>query len=56
MRSQNFHLVGNASEKEIREVARRLEQFRLVFSRLFKRARMSDSVPTTVVVFKNPDA
>jgi tetratricopeptide (TPR) repeat protein len=53
VRSQNFHLVGNASEKEIRQVATRLEQFRLVFSRIFKRARLNDSVQTTVVVFKD---
>jgi Flp pilus assembly protein TadD len=53
VRSQNFHLVGNASEKDIRQVATRLEQFRLAFSRLFKRARLNDSVPTTVIVFKD---
>jgi len=28
VRSKNFLLVGNASEKEIRQVALRLEQFR----------------------------
>ena len=32
VRSNNFFLVGNASEKEIRQVAVRLEQFRNVFS------------------------
>jgi tetratricopeptide (TPR) repeat protein len=53
VRSQNFHLVGNASEKEVRQVATRLEQFRLAFSRIFKRARLQDSVPTTVIVFKD---
>jgi tetratricopeptide (TPR) repeat protein len=53
VRSQNFHLVGNASEKDVRQVATRLEQFRLAFSRIFKRARLNDSVPTTVVVFKD---
>jgi tetratricopeptide (TPR) repeat protein len=53
VRSKNFHLVGNASEKDIRQVATRLEQFRLVFSRVFKRARLHDSVPTTVIVFKD---
>jgi tetratricopeptide (TPR) repeat protein len=53
VRSQNFHLVGNASEKDIRQVATRLEQFRLAFSRIFKRARLNDSVQTTVVVFKD---
>jgi tetratricopeptide (TPR) repeat protein len=56
VRTQNFHLVGNASEKEIRQVATRLEQFRHAFSRIFRRARLTDSVPTTVVVFKDQDA
>ncbi len=56
VRSQNFHLVGNASEKDIQQVASRLEQFRHAFSRVFKRARLSDSVPTTVIVFKNPNS
>ncbi len=56
VRSQNFHLVGNASEKEIRQAATRLEQFRRVFSTLLQNARMSDSVPTTVVVFKSMSA
>jgi tetratricopeptide (TPR) repeat protein len=56
VRSQNFHLVGNASVKEVRQVATRLEQFRLAFSRIFKRARLHDSVPTTVIVFKDQNA
>lgn len=51
--SKNFNLVGNASEKEIRQVATRLEQFRDVFTRLFKGARLETPVPTTVVVFKS---
>ena len=51
--TKNFTLVGNASEKEIKEVATRLEQFRDVFSRLFPRMKLSSSTPTTVVVFKN---
>lgn len=53
VRSSNFLLIGNASEKEIRQVAGRLEQFREVFSRLFARANLSSPVPTTVIVFKN---
>jgi len=53
VRSQNFFLVGNASEKEIRGVATRLEQFRDVFMRLFPGAQLNSPVPTTVVVFKN---
>jgi tetratricopeptide (TPR) repeat protein len=53
VRSQNFYLVGNASEKEIRQVATRLEQFRDVFKRLFPQVNFNSPVPTTVVVFKN---
>ena len=53
VRSKNFFLVGNASEKEIRAVANRLEQFRKVFALLFPRANFTAPVPTTVIVFKS---
>ncbi|MFL6229421.1 MAG: tetratricopeptide repeat protein [Pyrinomonadaceae bacterium] len=53
VRSKNFLLVGNASEKEIRLVATRLEQFRFVFAQLFPKANLTALVPTTVVVFKS---
>src|SRR5438132_2540186 len=53
VRSKNFLLVGNASEKEMRQVATRLEQFRDVFTRLFSGARFTSPVPTTVIVFKS---
>lgn len=53
VRSKNFFLIGNAPEKDIRQVATRLEQFREVFSRLFTRANLASPVPTTVVVFKS---
>src|SRR3712207_5969768 len=56
VRSQNFLLVGNASEKEIRQVATRLEQFRHVFTRLFPKVNFNTPVPTTVVVFKSDSA
>jgi len=51
--SKNFTLVGNTSEKEIRQVATRLEQFRDVFTRLLKGVKFDTPVPTTVVVFKS---
>ena len=51
--SKNFTLVGNASEKEIRQVATRLEQFRDAFTRLLRGARFETPVPTTVIVFKS---
>ena len=53
VRSQNFYLVGNASEKEVRRVATRMEQFREVFTRLFPKVKFNSPVPTTVVVFKS---
>ena len=54
--SKNFLLVGNANEKQIRQVAVRLEQFREVFAQLFPKAVHSTPVPTTVVVFKSDDS
>ncbi|HKY27660.1 MAG TPA: tetratricopeptide repeat protein, partial [Pyrinomonadaceae bacterium] len=53
VRSKNFFLIGNASEKEVRQVAVRLEQFRDVFSRLLPGMTFTSPVPTTVIVFKN---
>lgn len=53
VKSRNFSLVGNASEREIREVATRLEQFREVFSQLFPRLKLASPIPTTVIVFKS---
>jgi Tfp pilus assembly protein PilF len=56
VRTKNFFMVGNASEKEIRRVALKLEQFREVFMRLFPNIRFNTPVPTTVVVFKNDNS
>ena len=53
VRSKNFFLIGNASEKDVRQVAVRLEQFRDVFSRLFPGMTFTSPVPTTVIVFKS---
>ena len=55
VRSKNFYLVGNASEKDIRKVASRLEQFREVLTRLL-RIKFDSAVPINVVVFKSRDA
>lgn len=51
--SRSFLLIGNASEKEIRQVGTRLEEFREVFSYLFPRMNFNSPVPTTVIVFKS---
>ena len=53
VRTKNFFMIGNANEKEIRNVALKLEQFREVFIRLFPNIRFNTPVPTTVVVFKS---
>jgi tetratricopeptide (TPR) repeat protein len=53
IRTKNFFLVGNANEKEIRQVALRLEQFRQAFTLLFPKIRFNTPVPTTVIVFKS---
>jgi tetratricopeptide (TPR) repeat protein len=53
VRSTNFNLIGNASEKEIRRVGTKLEQFREAFRALFSGANLSSPIPTNVIVFKS---
>ena len=53
VRTRNFLVVGNASEMEMREVATRLEQFRLSLARLFIVNNFASPLPTTVILFKN---
>lgn len=56
VKSKNFELIGDASEKDIRRVANKFEQFRETFRQLFPKANFSSSVPTRVVVFKNSNS
>src|SRR6476620_22486 len=56
VRSKNFFLIGNASDKDIRKVATRLAQFRETFRLLFSRTRLDSPIPTNVVVFKSDSA
>ncbi len=53
VRSKNFNLIGNASEKDIRAVATKLEQFRETFRLLFAGLKFTNAIQTNVVVFKN---
>jgi tetratricopeptide (TPR) repeat protein len=55
VQSKNFLLVGNASEREMREVAARLEQFRETFLRILPGEQFDSSVPVTVMVFRDDD-
>lgn len=56
VKTKNFVLVGNASEKDIRKVGAQLEQFQDALSRLLSNAKFTSSKPTTVVVFKSDGA
>ncbi len=56
VRSRNFNLIGNASEKEIVRVATKLEQFREAFRVMFTGSNLSSPIPTNVVVFKSDGA
>jgi len=53
VRTKNFLMLGNASEKEIRRVGLKLEQFREAFMIIFPNVRFNTPVPTTVIVFKS---
>lgn len=58
--SRHFTLIGDAKEKELRNVGMRLEQFReafsQIFSQIFSPSVIDSSVPVTVIVFKNDSA
>ena len=56
VQSKNFNLIGNASDKDIRKVAIKLEQFREAFRLLFTQTNLSSPIPTNVVVFKSDSA
>src|SRR5688572_21722188 len=60
VQSAHFTLIGDASEKEFRNVGMRLEQFReafsQIFSQIFSPSVINSSVPITVIIFKNDSA
>jgi len=56
VRTKNFNLIGNASEKDIRKVATKLEQFRESFRLVFTKTNVNSPIPTNVVVFKNDNS
>lgn len=53
IKTKNFNLIGNASEKDIRKVGTRLEQFRETFRLLFGNMNLTSPIQTNVVVFKS---
>jgi len=56
VRSQNFTVVGEAREKDLRRVAVRLEEFRSALARLLPEGPKDASAPTTVIVFRDDAA
>ncbi|HVF68625.1 MAG TPA: tetratricopeptide repeat protein [Pyrinomonadaceae bacterium] len=56
VRSQNFTVVGEAREKDLRRVAVRLEEFRSALARLIPDGPKDAGAPTTVVVFRDDAA
>jgi hypothetical protein len=52
LQTENFLFVGDAPERQIRQIAQRLEQFREVMSRILPAAAVSASTPTIVFVFQ----
>ncbi|MGH9928000.1 MAG: tetratricopeptide repeat protein [Pyrinomonadaceae bacterium] len=56
VQTKNFTLVGNASERDIRKIAIKLETFRETLSLIFPKVKITTAIPTTVVIFKSDDA
>src|SRR3954464_4426191 len=53
LQSEHFLFMGDASERQIRRIAQRLEQFREVMSRILPPPAVETSAPITVFVFQN---
>ena len=51
--STHFTVITDAGEKKGREVALRFEQMRAVFALLLGKERLNQSVPLTILAFKN---
>ncbi len=51
--SDHFVFVGDASEREMRDIAQRLEQFRETVGHLVSNEATTSAVPTIVMVFQN---
>ncbi len=56
VKSKSFNIIGDATEKDLRDVAKQLEQFRETFRVLFKNMNHNSSTETNVVVFRGADS
>src|ERR1700757_5210964 len=53
IRSAHFTIITDAGDKKGREIALRFEQMRAVFSNLLGKDRLNQSVPLTILAFRN---
>ena len=53
VRSKNLSITGNASLVSLEATARRLENFRWAFSRLYPQFKLDNDRPTKIVIFKD---
>lgn len=53
VRSENFVVISNASDREARQGAARLEELRAIFSRLQGQDSFDVCLPVTVILFQN---
>ncbi|HKR14720.1 MAG TPA: tetratricopeptide repeat protein [Pyrinomonadaceae bacterium] len=53
VRTNNLFVIGNADPEKLRQVAAWLEFFHSAFARLVSRSVLDQSVPTTVVLFRD---
>src|SRR3954471_1145180 len=51
--SDHFVFIGDVPDRDMRDIAQRLEEFREVVSRVFSEDTTPSPVPTTVIVFQN---
>lgn len=51
--SANFIIVGNASENDMKKLADKMEQFRQSIQIVLPKLNLTDSVPTTIYLFKD---
>src|SRR5437868_2348125 len=53
VRSENFTVMGNASESDMKKLAGQLEEFREAITILLPKTKLQNVSSTTVLLFKN---
>jgi tetratricopeptide (TPR) repeat protein len=53
VQTKNFDIISNADEKNTRDLALQLEQFRYTFTKIYPDTPLSEPIPVTVFIFKD---